>query len=286
MTRVEQVRAHGGAQARQARARDPAEEHDHRHPFACRGAAGRRVRRSRISTCRPFRSRTSPRPRPRRSARKQEADIRTRITGYDERLADLDAMGLDMQLVMPPPQPVLLHGAARHRRARRAAWSMTASPNTSPASRTASSRFGTRAAAGRQRGREGARALHEQARLQGRADPHQCGRQGAVRSAPTRRSGRRPRSSARSCSSIRTASPKGKRLSRFYFNNVIGNPFETTLALHYLIFDGVLERHPNLKILAVHGGGYLRRLFGPHRPRLGRALGLRRPTCRSRRPAT
>ena len=36
---------------------------------------------------------------------------------------------------------------------------------------------------------------------------------------------------------------------RFYFNNVIGNPLETTIALHYLIFDGVLERHPNLKIL-------------------------------------
>lgn len=49
----------------------------------------------------------------------------------------------------------------------------------------------------------------------------------------------------------------GERLSRFYFNNVIGNPFETTMALHYLIFDGVLERHPNLKLIAVHGGGYL-----------------------------
>jgi aminocarboxymuconate-semialdehyde decarboxylase len=48
-----------------------------------------------------------------------------------------------------------------------------------------------------------------------------------------------------------------KRLTRFYFNNVIGNPLETAIALHYLIFDGVLERHPNLKILAVHGGGYL-----------------------------
>jgi aminocarboxymuconate-semialdehyde decarboxylase len=48
-----------------------------------------------------------------------------------------------------------------------------------------------------------------------------------------------------------------ERLTRFYFNNVIGNPLETTIALHYLIFDGVLERHPNLKILAVHGGGYL-----------------------------
>jgi aminocarboxymuconate-semialdehyde decarboxylase len=50
---------------------------------------------------------------------------------------------------------------------------------------------------------------------------------------------------------------EAKRLSRFYFNNVIGNPLETTIALHYLIFDGVLERHPDLKIIAVHGGGYL-----------------------------
>jgi len=50
---------------------------------------------------------------------------------------------------------------------------------------------------------------------------------------------------------------EGERFRRFYFNNVIGNPLETTLALHYLIFDGVLERHPDLKLLAVHGGGYL-----------------------------
>jgi aminocarboxymuconate-semialdehyde decarboxylase len=50
---------------------------------------------------------------------------------------------------------------------------------------------------------------------------------------------------------------EANRLTRFYFNNVIGNPLETTIALHYLIFDGVLERHPKLKILAVHGGGYL-----------------------------
>lgn len=61
------------------------------------------------------------------------------------------------------------------------------------------------------------------------------------------------------------------RLSRFYFNNVIGNPLDTTVALHYLIFDGVLERHPNLKIFAVHGGGYL----GAYSGRIDHAWGAR-----------
>jgi aminocarboxymuconate-semialdehyde decarboxylase len=54
----------------------------------------------------------------------------------------------------------------------------------------------------------------------------------------------------------------GERFKRFYFNNVIGNPLETTIALHYLIFDRVLDRHPKLKILAVHGGGYLGAYYG------------------------
>src|SRR5918911_5084234 len=64
---------------------------------------------------------------------------------------------------------------------------------------------------------------------------------------------------------------EGQRLSRFYFNNVLGNPLDTTLALHYLIFDGVLERHPRLKILAVHGGGYLGAYWG----RIDHAWGAR-----------
>ena len=64
---------------------------------------------------------------------------------------------------------------------------------------------------------------------------------------------------------------EGRRLSRFYFNNVIGNPLETTLALHYLIFDGVLERHPKLKVFAMHGGGYL----GAYSGRIDHAWGAR-----------
>lgn len=49
----------------------------------------------------------------------------------------------------------------------------------------------------------------------------------------------------------------GERLTHFYFNNVVGNPLETTLALHNLIFSGTLARFPDLKLMAVHGGGYL-----------------------------
>jgi aminocarboxymuconate-semialdehyde decarboxylase len=39
--------------------------------------------------------------------------------------------------------------------------------------------------------------------------------------------------------------------------NVIGNPLETTLALSHLIQEGTLDRFPGLKILAAHGGGFL-----------------------------
>lgn len=69
---------------------------------------------------------------------------------------------------------------------------------------------------------------------------------------------------------------EGKRLTRFYFNNIIGNPFETALALHYLIFDGVIDRHPELKLLAVHGGGYL----GAYSGRMDHAWGAR-ADCRA-----
>ena len=49
----------------------------------------------------------------------------------------------------------------------------------------------------------------------------------------------------------------GRRLERYYLSNVIGNPLDTTIALSHLVFGGVLERHPRLKLCAAHGGGYL-----------------------------
>ncbi|MGZ5100714.1 MAG: amidohydrolase family protein [Usitatibacter sp.] len=50
---------------------------------------------------------------------------------------------------------------------------------------------------------------------------------------------------------------QGERLMDHYFNNVIGNPMETTIAASHLIFDGVMDRHPKLKVVLPHAGGYL-----------------------------
>jgi aminocarboxymuconate-semialdehyde decarboxylase len=50
---------------------------------------------------------------------------------------------------------------------------------------------------------------------------------------------------------------QGDRFMNHYFNNVIGNPLDTTTAIAHLIFDGVLERYPKLKIVAPHAGGFL-----------------------------
>jgi aminocarboxymuconate-semialdehyde decarboxylase len=50
---------------------------------------------------------------------------------------------------------------------------------------------------------------------------------------------------------------QGERMTEHYFNNFIGNPLETTLAVSHLIFAGVLERFPKLRFCAPHGGGYM-----------------------------
>jgi aminocarboxymuconate-semialdehyde decarboxylase len=49
----------------------------------------------------------------------------------------------------------------------------------------------------------------------------------------------------------------GDRLADHYFINSIGNPLDSTVAVGHLVFDGVLERFPKLKIVVAHGGGYV-----------------------------
>jgi aminocarboxymuconate-semialdehyde decarboxylase len=47
------------------------------------------------------------------------------------------------------------------------------------------------------------------------------------------------------------------RLRSYYLGNLIGNPLDTTIAAACLIFGGVLERHPKLNFVMVHGGGFI-----------------------------
>src|SRR6185437_683608 len=63
----------------------------------------------------------------------------------------------------------------------------------------------------------------------------------------------------------------GERLRRHYLNNLLGNPIDSTIAIAHLIFEGVLDRLPGLKLCIAHGGGYAGAEWG----RLDHAWGAR-----------
>jgi aminocarboxymuconate-semialdehyde decarboxylase len=44
---------------------------------------------------------------------------------------------------------------------------------------------------------------------------------------------------------------------RFYLWNTVANPMETAVSAAHLVMAGVLERHPDLKVVLAHGGGAL-----------------------------
>jgi aminocarboxymuconate-semialdehyde decarboxylase len=54
----------------------------------------------------------------------------------------------------------------------------------------------------------------------------------------------------------------GERLADYYLANTVGNPVETTVALSRIVFSGLLDRHPALDVVSVHGGGYLPTYLG------------------------
>jgi aminocarboxymuconate-semialdehyde decarboxylase len=49
----------------------------------------------------------------------------------------------------------------------------------------------------------------------------------------------------------------GSRLAPAYLSNSVGQGVEHAVAISHLIFGGVFDRHEGLKIVAAHGGGYL-----------------------------
>lgn len=48
-----------------------------------------------------------------------------------------------------------------------------------------------------------------------------------------------------------------ERMTEYGLNAVCGNPADSTLCLGYMLYSGVFDRFPKLKICALHGGGFL-----------------------------
>ena len=63
----------------------------------------------------------------------------------------------------------------------------------------------------------------------------------------------------------------GPTNKEYYLWNAFANPAETALTASHMIFSGLLEEHPDLKICLVHGGGHLPYQIG----RLDRAYEMR-----------
>lgn len=52
------------------------------------------------------------------------------------------------------------------------------------------------------------------------------------------------------------------RLDRYYLGNLLGNPYETSLAAACLIFSGALSKYPNVRFCLAHAGGAAPYLIG------------------------
>ncbi len=188
--------------------------------------------------------------------RKQDQERHQNLTSLDLRLADMDAMGIDIQVISPAPAQCgyavpsdIAVQAARMVNDGVAAFVARRSDRLVPLG-TVPMQAGGNAAAEelerciRQLGCKGVQILTHVGEKE-ISDPDFTPFWAM----------------AESLGAVVMIHPAGfteaRRFGRYYFNNVIGNPFDTTMALHYLIFDGVLDRHPDLKLIAVHGGGYL-----------------------------
>jgi aminocarboxymuconate-semialdehyde decarboxylase len=52
------------------------------------------------------------------------------------------------------------------------------------------------------------------------------------------------------------------RMEPYHLTNLIGNPLDTTIALSRLILSGVLTRHPKIRFYFAHAGGFMPYLYG------------------------
>jgi aminocarboxymuconate-semialdehyde decarboxylase len=47
------------------------------------------------------------------------------------------------------------------------------------------------------------------------------------------------------------------KMAPYSLRNICGNPADTTLSVAYMMYTGIFDRFPNLKLALLHGGGYI-----------------------------
>jgi aminocarboxymuconate-semialdehyde decarboxylase len=177
-----------------------------------------------------------------------------RLTDVAVRLAAMDAQGVDVQLVSPSPSHY--HYWADEETAER--LYRLADEATAAHCAQAPDRLRGLGLAPLQHPEQAVRALehaHDQGLLGVEISSHAPGRElsdPAYEPFWTR---------AEETGAILFLHPFGctldERLDQWYLSNTVGQPTENAVALSHLIFSGVLDRHPELKVIAAHGGGYL-----------------------------
>jgi aminocarboxymuconate-semialdehyde decarboxylase len=185
--------------------------------------------------------------------RKQDESIRTQLTSVEQRLKDMDRMGIDIQAVSPSPtyyywaEPELGRDCARLIN-NRIAEVVASHPDRFVGLGTVPLQAPELAVAELER-------LVKELGLRGVEIGTNVA--GAELSEPRFRPFF---AKAQELDILIFMHPAGfthgQRLAEHYFINVIGNPLDTTVAVSHLIFGGVLESYPKLKICLAHGGGY------------------------------
>lgn len=210
----------------------------------------------------------------RQAARAQRQAIRQQLIDLDTRLADMDRAGIDLQVLSPAPNQT--HYDAEPDAARQLAGQVNETVATM--AQHPSGRFlGLGTVPLQHRGLAVQTLRHAVKRLGlrgvmigthvGGADLDTLGLEGFF-------------AEAQSLGALVFLHPagfsEGRRLGEYFLNNIIGNPLESTVAVSRLVFSGLFERLPGLKMCVAHGGGYLAAYPG----RMDHAWRVR-PECRA-----
>ncbi len=192
--------------------------------------------------------------------RAQFATIGPKLNGIDTRLADMDALGIDVQALSPSPgQYFYFTDADTGREAARLVNDGIAAAVTAHADRFVG--MGTVPL------QEPRLAIEEMTRCVKELDLRGIEISSNVNGRDLHADELRPFWAAAEALGVTVfLHPLGfthaERMKEYYFNNLIGNPLESALAVGHLIFSGTFDRHPALKLCVAHGGGYLPAYWG------------------------